>query len=185
MTVQPVTTTQTLTADRSWLDSLHGTDSVDTITLDMSTFASGTHYKPSTDTSIPYSRVLSGIPVGKITASGLYGLYKTDATDGRQNLAGSSSPRCCSGRGRRRSRPLCCGTARCAPRSSRSRSPRLPRPPPARSGSCKEALSMSVQDLIKDISVADLTTFARYIPTPADFLLTQTVFAKVSVQDVM
>lgn len=44
---------------------------------------------------------------------------------------------------------------------------------------------MSVQDLIKDISVADLTTFARYIPTPADFLLTQTVFAKVSVQDDM
>ncbi|MFE4421293.1 major capsid protein [Streptomyces sp. NPDC056817] len=44
---------------------------------------------------------------------------------------------------------------------------------------------MTVQDLIKDISVADLTTFARYIPTPADFLLTQTVFAKVSVQDVM
>ncbi|MFD7769835.1 major capsid protein [Streptomyces sp. NPDC059787] len=44
---------------------------------------------------------------------------------------------------------------------------------------------MTVQDLIKDISVADLTTFARYIPSPADFLLTQTVFAKVSVKDVM
>ncbi|MGW4047792.1 head decoration protein [Streptomyces sp. NPDC004721] len=88
MTIQPVTTTLNLTADRSWLDSLHGTDSVDTITLDMSTLVSGTHYKPSTDTSIPYSRVLSGIPVGKITASGLYGLYKTDATDGREKLAG-------------------------------------------------------------------------------------------------
>ncbi|MFD4976257.1 head decoration protein [Streptomyces sp. NPDC058424] len=88
MSIQPVTTTQNLTADQSWLDSLHGTDSVDTITLDMSTLASGTHYKPSTDTSNPYSRVLSGIPVGKITASGLYGLYKTDATDGREKLAG-------------------------------------------------------------------------------------------------
>ncbi|MEU6421116.1 head decoration protein [Streptomyces spiralis] len=88
MTVQPVTTTQNLTADRSWLASLHGTDSVDSITLDMSTFTSGTHYVPSTDTDIPYSRVLSGIPVGKITASGLYGLYQTGATDGRQNLAG-------------------------------------------------------------------------------------------------
>ncbi|MEU6318138.1 major capsid protein [Streptomyces sp. NPDC047009] len=44
---------------------------------------------------------------------------------------------------------------------------------------------MTVQDLIKDVSTADLTTFARYIPTPADFLLTQTVFAKVSIQDVM
>ncbi|WP_324787050.1 head decoration protein [Streptomyces sp. H51] len=88
MTVQPVTTTLNLTADRSWLQSRHGTDSVDSITLDMSTFTSGTHYKPSTDTSIPYSRFLSGIPVGKITASGLYGLYQTGATDGRQNLAG-------------------------------------------------------------------------------------------------
>ncbi|MFJ8363996.1 hypothetical protein [Streptomyces sp. NPDC093984] len=45
---------------------------------------------------------------------------------------------------------------------------------------------MTVQDLIKDVTTAaDLTTFTRYIPTPADFLLTQTVFAKVSVQDVM
>jgi hypothetical protein len=88
MTVQPVTITQNLTAGRSWLASLHGTDAVDSVTLDMSTFTSGTHYVPSTDTDIPYSRFLSGIPVGKITASGLYGLYKTDATDGRQNLAG-------------------------------------------------------------------------------------------------
>jgi hypothetical protein len=88
MTVQPVTTTQNLTSDRSWLASLHGTDSVDSITLDMSTFTSGIHYVSSTDTDIPYSRVLSGIPVGKIIASGLYGLYQTGATDGRQNLAG-------------------------------------------------------------------------------------------------
>ncbi|MGW3246535.1 head decoration protein [Streptomyces sp. NPDC001070] len=88
MTVQPVTTTQNLTADRSWLASLHGTRDVDSITLDMSTFVSGTHFVPSTDTNIPYSRFLSGIPVGKITASGLYGLYATGASDGRQNLAG-------------------------------------------------------------------------------------------------
>ena len=44
---------------------------------------------------------------------------------------------------------------------------------------------MTIQDLIKDVTTEDLTTFARYIPSPADFLLTQTVFAKVSVQDVM
>ncbi|WP_330309895.1 MULTISPECIES: head decoration protein [unclassified Streptomyces] len=88
MTVQPVTTTLNLTADRSWLASLHGTSEVDSITLDMSTFVSGTHYVPSPDTSIPYSRFLSGISVGKITASGLYGLYATGASDGRQTLAG-------------------------------------------------------------------------------------------------
>ncbi|MEU3620457.1 head decoration protein [Streptomyces sp. NPDC006872] len=88
MTVQPVTTTQNLTADRSWLASLHGTDSVDSVTLDMSTFTSGTHYSPSTDTDIPYSRLLSGLPLGRITASGLYGLYSTAAPDGRQTLTG-------------------------------------------------------------------------------------------------
>lgn len=88
MTVQPVTTTQNLTADRSWLASLHGTGQTDSITLDLTTFAAGTHFFASTDSTVPYSRFLSGIPVGKITASGLYGLYATGAVDGRQNLAG-------------------------------------------------------------------------------------------------
>lgn len=88
MTVSPVTTTQNLTADRAWLASLHGTDVVDSITLDMATFTAGTHYFASTDTTVPYSRLLSGLPVGKITASGLYGLYATGASDGRQALAG-------------------------------------------------------------------------------------------------
>jgi hypothetical protein len=58
------------------------------LTLDMSTFAAGTHFFASTDTTVPYSRLLSGLPVGKITASGLYGLYAPGASDGRQNLAG-------------------------------------------------------------------------------------------------
>jgi hypothetical protein len=31
---------------------------------------------------------------------------------------------------------------------------------------------MSIQDLLKDVTVQDLTTFARAIPSPADFLLT-------------
>ncbi|MGW3657227.1 major capsid protein [Streptomyces sp. NPDC005151] len=44
---------------------------------------------------------------------------------------------------------------------------------------------MSIQDLIKGITVQDLTTFARTIPTPADFLLTQKIFPKVEVSDVM
>ncbi|MER5917318.1 head decoration protein [Streptomyces sp. NPDC001982] len=55
----------------------------------MSTFVSGTHYVPSTDTDIPYSRFLSGIPVGKITASGLYGLYNTAPPTGGRPSQGS------------------------------------------------------------------------------------------------
>lgn len=30
---------------------------------------------------------------------------------------------------------------------------------------------MTIQDLIKDVTVQDLTAFARALPTPADFLL--------------
>ncbi|WP_406379817.1 hypothetical protein [Streptomyces sp. NBC_01618] len=44
---------------------------------------------------------------------------------------------------------------------------------------------MTIADLIKGVTVQDLTTFAREIPTPADFLLTQTIFPKVEVHDVM
>ncbi|MEU7011930.1 head decoration protein [Streptomyces sp. NPDC046332] len=43
---------------------------------------------PSTDTSQTYSLFKSGVPVGKITASGLYGPFDKAATDGRQILAG-------------------------------------------------------------------------------------------------
>ncbi|MGW8331184.1 head decoration protein [Streptomyces sp. NPDC055897] len=88
MTLQPIVTSMTYTADRAWLGSLHGTNSTETITLDVSKLTAGTHYVASTDTSQPYSRVLSGVPVGKITASGLYGAYDPAATDGRQTLAG-------------------------------------------------------------------------------------------------
>lgn len=43
---------------------------------------------------------------------------------------------------------------------------------------------MSVSDLLKKVSVADLTVYARTIPNPADFLLTRTVFAETKVNDV-
>jgi hypothetical protein len=85
---QPITRTATVSDTRAWLASRHGTDQTDSIALDLATFTSGTHYFPSTDPAQPYSRVLSGLPVGRITASGLYGLYSPSATDGRQNLAG-------------------------------------------------------------------------------------------------
>ncbi|CAM5309335.1 major capsid protein [Streptomyces abikoensis] len=43
---------------------------------------------------------------------------------------------------------------------------------------------MSVADLIKGVSVADLTVYARTIPTPDDFLLTKIAFPEVQVKDV-
>lgn len=66
--------------DQSWLGSEHGTSSARSITLDKSAFNSGTHY--------PDGYFKSGIPLGRITASGLYGPYTSGATNGTQTLAG-------------------------------------------------------------------------------------------------
>jgi hypothetical protein len=53
--------------DQSWLGSAHGADATQSITLDTSAFTSGTHY--------PDGYFKSGIPLGKITATGKYGPY--------------------------------------------------------------------------------------------------------------
>ncbi|MFJ4412994.1 head decoration protein [Streptomyces sp. NPDC088925] len=88
MSIQPISWSATYTANRDWLASLHGTDQTETITLDVTKLTEGTHYFASTDTSQPYSYVVSGIAVGRITESRLYGPYDPEATDGRQELAG-------------------------------------------------------------------------------------------------
>ena len=44
MSIQPISKSEYTTANREWLASLHGTDSVDTITLDLNLFCEGTHY---------------------------------------------------------------------------------------------------------------------------------------------
>ncbi|MHA7956299.1 head decoration protein [Streptomyces sp. L500] len=87
MSIQPYTTTVQVTADRDWLASRHGTDSTETITLDLTTFTKGIHYAEP-EPGQPHGFVRSGVPVGRITASGLYGLYDPEAKDGRQVLAG-------------------------------------------------------------------------------------------------
>lgn len=75
------TTTETFGQDdQSWLASAHGTDTAKTITLDTSAFTPATHY--------PNGYFPSGLPLGKITASGLYGPYDNAATDGRETFAG-------------------------------------------------------------------------------------------------
>jgi hypothetical protein len=66
--------------NQSWLGSAHGTDATRTVTVKISTLTAGTHY--------PTGHVPSGLPLGKITASGLYGLYNTAASDGTEVLAG-------------------------------------------------------------------------------------------------
>ena len=80
MDISPVTTTYS-TDDNSWMGSEHGTDCTLSITLDLTAgFVAGTHY--------PDGYLKSGLPLGKITASGKYGLYDDAAVDGRTTLVG-------------------------------------------------------------------------------------------------
>ena len=80
MSIQPRSTDYAVPDDPSWLGSAHGLDSTQTITLYVSAFTAGTHY--------PNGAILSGNPLGKITATGLYGPYTTGAADGTDVLAG-------------------------------------------------------------------------------------------------
>lgn len=82
MTDISVQTTSYQVENRSWLLSPHGTEpgTTPSITLDVSAFTAATHY--------PNGYFPSGIVLGVITASGLYGPYDDTAVDGRQTAAG-------------------------------------------------------------------------------------------------
>lgn len=71
--------------DTRWRWSSHGEDSARPGQLDPTKFTSGTHYNigGKTDNVVP-----SGVALGQITASKLYGPYDSTATDGREKLAG-------------------------------------------------------------------------------------------------
>jgi hypothetical protein len=61
--------TETVTGleDRSWLGSAHGVESTQSCTLDAALFTPATHY--------PNGEIRSGIVLGLVTATGLYGPY--------------------------------------------------------------------------------------------------------------
>lgn len=82
MTDISVSTSSYQTEKRSWLLSPHGTEPGATlsITLDVSAFTAATHY--------PNGYLMSGIVLGKITASGLYGPYNDSLSTGQEVAAG-------------------------------------------------------------------------------------------------
>jgi hypothetical protein len=82
MTDISVSTASYQVEKRSWLLSPHGTDpgTTPTITLDVSAFTAATHY--------PNGYLLSGIVLGRITATGLYAPYVDAAVDGTGTAAG-------------------------------------------------------------------------------------------------
>lgn len=68
------------TQDQSWINSRHGLNNCKPATLDVSAFTAGTHY--------PDGALLSGLPLAKITATGMYGPYNGAGTGGLETLAG-------------------------------------------------------------------------------------------------
>lgn len=79
--MKTVITTTNYSADSSkWLASKVGRDCMQTITLDRSAFTEATHY--------PDGFFKSGILLGKITATGLYGPLDTDLSNGQEVFAG-------------------------------------------------------------------------------------------------
>lgn len=88
MDIQPsVISNLNMTSGQAWLPSRHGTDATDTITLDITKFTAGTHYDVA-NYLVRENRMHDGIPVGKLTASGLYAPWTVGASDGSQVLAG-------------------------------------------------------------------------------------------------
>lgn len=73
-----ITTTQRQAENRSWLLSPHGAEpgTNPSLTLDVAAFTKADHF--------PNDYIPSGIILGKITATGLYGPYDPAAVDGRQ-----------------------------------------------------------------------------------------------------
>lgn len=61
--------------DQSWLGSKHGTDIADPITLDSSLFGS---------TPFPAGIVKSGTVIAKVTATGKYGPYTSNLSNGQE-----------------------------------------------------------------------------------------------------
>lgn len=71
---QPMRTSEEATADRPWLASLVGVHDANTIALDLTKFVAGVHYEAGTAFQ-PRNVIKSGLPLGKITDTGLYAPY--------------------------------------------------------------------------------------------------------------
>lgn len=78
MDISPVTSSYVLERN-DWLDSQHGTDATETVTLDLAAFDASQYAD---------GRIPSGTVLGVITASSLYGPYVAGASDGTETAAG-------------------------------------------------------------------------------------------------
>jgi hypothetical protein len=72
--IQPYTSTETLAVGRPWLMSTLGIEANETITLDLTKFSETLHWTEASKYQ-PERKLKSGIPLGKLTASGLWAPY--------------------------------------------------------------------------------------------------------------
>ncbi|MFI2620383.1 hypothetical protein [Streptomyces sp. NPDC018584] len=90
MDIQPYTSTETLAIGRPWLMSMLGIEANETITLDLTQFDENLHWVEASKYQ-PDRKLKSGIPLGKITASGLYAPYAA-VTNEVQTLTVTGAP---------------------------------------------------------------------------------------------
>lgn len=90
MDIQPYTVTETLAVGRPWLMSMLGIEANQTVTLDLSKFSESLHWTEASRYQ-PERKLKSGIPLGKITASGLYAPYAA-VTNEVQTLTVTGAP---------------------------------------------------------------------------------------------
>lgn len=88
--IQPYTSTETLAVGRPWLMSMLGIEANQTITLDLTKFSENLHWTAASAHQ-PERKLKSGIPLGKITASGLYAPYAA-VTNEVQTLTVTGGP---------------------------------------------------------------------------------------------
>ncbi|MFF1298150.1 MULTISPECIES: hypothetical protein [unclassified Streptomyces] len=90
MDIQPYTSTETLAVGRPWLMSTLGIEANETITLDLTKFSENLHWTPASAYQ-PERKLKSGIPLGKLTASGLWAPYNAVSNE-VQTLTVTGSP---------------------------------------------------------------------------------------------
>ncbi|MFD7980192.1 hypothetical protein [Streptomyces sp. NPDC059071] len=74
MDIQPYTTSETLSVGRPWLMSMLGIEANQTVTLDLTAFDQNLHWLEASKYQ-PERKLMSGIPLGKNTTTGLYEPY--------------------------------------------------------------------------------------------------------------
>ena len=79
--ITPRTTFKVVADDHAWIYADQSEQrGLASVTLDLSKFTKATHY--------PDNYIPSGVPLGKVTATGKYGPYDNAASDGRETCVG-------------------------------------------------------------------------------------------------